>query len=82
MSDAPITVSVPLSILREIRDTMQECSEDLLTELTTRSPVPRGPTDARRFDRDAEVVYRAQRLVQALDGQPWAYGDNWRVRSR
>lgn len=73
----PVTVAMPLELMREIRDTLQGCAEDLEAEAEANYPEAlrkQYPTYARRYARDMEPANKAAMLVQAINMQPWAYG--------
>lgn len=76
----PVMVTVPLELMLEIRDTLQECSEDLEAEIDARYPFEsrqQYPTLQRRYTNDMEAPIRASHLVQAINMQPWAYAGDF-----
>lgn len=76
---SPVMVLIPLGLTASIRDCLKEVAEDLLSALAAaHGPEPRSESEQRRFDRNAEPAARAFRLVQAIDGQPFAYNPSWR----
>lgn len=78
--DDPVMVSIPMDMMRDIRDALRTCAEDLKVELDDRYPEAQRdkyPTYQRRWDNDMEPVRRAQVLADGLDTQPWAHGCWW-----
>ena len=78
MSDI-VTVQMPLALMAEIRKALQEVGEDLQSEMLNRyCSTPKRPADMRRFDRDTKSAQNALKMVQYIDGQPWAYRQGWK----
>jgi hypothetical protein len=67
----PVTVLVPLDLLKLIRQALMECSEDLMSELDDRY---RGtldyPTQARRYNNDKKPVVDARYCLDQLAELP------------
>jgi hypothetical protein len=80
MGDA-VMVEVPIELMREVRDALRMCAEDLEASLEAEYPVEsrsQYPSHLRRWQNDMEVVRNAQLLRTAIDMQPWAYSPGWR----
>jgi hypothetical protein len=77
----PVMVQMPIELMREIRDALKVCAEDLEASLEAEYPTQsrlKYPSYLRRWQNDMDVVYTAQKLRAAIDMQPWAYAPGWR----
>lgn len=65
----PVTVQVPLELLKQIRLALRECAEDLDAELTARygDSAEQYPSEARRYKRDRAPVVDAIYCCDQLD---------------
>lgn len=78
--DDPVMVSIPMDMMRDIRDALRTCAEDLAIEVDARYPAlerKKYPTYQRRWNNDMETVRQAQVLADGIDTQPWASGVWW-----
>ena len=79
MTDA-VMVQMPLELMREIRNTLKRCGEDLQHELVRKyggADLSGDNTEARRYKHEHAPVTDAFYCVNAIDGQPWAYSADW-----